>query len=108
MVIVSIRRLSYPLLWHLLAILCFSQQVQPDVTGRLNADGLRLMKQGKFKEAIEKFRKAAQADPKDVEALNNLGVALRRQGEFSNAVDRSGESHRDLGAVLRKQDKTAE
>ncbi len=61
----------------LLTFLIISHSAQPHLAAQLNAEGLKLLDHGKFKEAAEKFRSASRVDPKNITALNNLGHSGR-------------------------------
>src|ERR1700680_4582005 len=53
---------------------------------QLNAEGIRLMQEGRPAEAELQFRQAVQADPSNVEAVTNLGVAIFKQGKFGDSI----------------------
>jgi Flp pilus assembly protein TadD len=57
-----------------------------DTAALLNARGVALLKDGKMEEALEEFRKAAEADPKSVVIQSNLAYAYDRQGRTDDAV----------------------
>ena len=58
----------------------------PQVAARHMADGARLHNEKKYKEAIESYRKAIQAAPKQKNAYYNMGLALYAQGDFPAAA----------------------
>src|SRR5207248_7773595 len=58
-----------------------------EIAARLNSAGLVLMNQGQVKEAVERFRRALERDPENVDCLANLGVALMREGAHAEAVE---------------------
>ena len=73
--------------WLALFVLCallpgFSAAAQTAATAELKAQGLGLMDQGRFHEAVAAFREALKSAPHDSEILNDLGVALRKGGDF--------------------------
>jgi len=49
-------------------------------------EGIDFFKQGKYKEAIDSFLKAADKFPDSVEVLYNLGVSYLRSGNSENAI----------------------
>lgn len=51
----------------------------------LNLGGV-LQTQGKFHEAIEHFKRAAELDPQRAAAWNNLGMALKELGMFAESI----------------------
>jgi tetratricopeptide (TPR) repeat protein len=93
-------RLSLPLLALLVAPLAFAQSAKDLNTGlapnakppppataptakELNTEGFRLYQQGKFPEALAKFREAIQKDPKHALAHYNVAATLgvlRKEG----------------------------
>lgn len=52
----------------------------------LNARGVAFLKDGKVEEALEEFRRAAEADPKSVVIQSNLAYVYDRQGRIDDAV----------------------
>jgi Flp pilus assembly protein TadD len=47
--------------------------------------GIEVAQKGMWREALFRFRRAAEADPENPSALNNLAVALEQMGEFDEA-----------------------
>jgi Flp pilus assembly protein TadD len=70
----------------LLSSFWLAQLPNPDLASRLSAEGLKLLDQGRLAEAVDRFRRAVEADPENLAALNNLGVTLRKQKDFATAV----------------------
>ncbi len=71
-----------------LSLLLLALLLSPAALGQsakvLNTDGFRLYQAGKYAEALEKFRAAAQADPKHALAHYNVAATLgvlRKQGQ---------------------------
>ena len=69
-----------------LSALGIGQAGEAQLASRLVTEGLGLAEQGRYEEAAARFRMAAQADPKNVDAHNNLGVTLRRRKDFQGAA----------------------
>ena len=69
-----------------LSALGIGQARDAQLASRLVTEGLGLAEQGRHEEAAARFRMAAQADPKNVDAHNNLGVTLRRRKDFQGAA----------------------
>lgn len=78
-------RLILPLLALLLALPASAQQAPAGQSAKeLNTAGFRLYQDGKYAEALEKFRAATQADPKHALAQYNVAATLgvlRKQGK---------------------------
>lgn len=81
-------RLTLPLLALLLALPAAAQSAPsaPSTASakELNTTGFRLYQEGKYAEALEKFRAATQADPKHALAQYNVAATLgvlRKQGK---------------------------
>ncbi|PKL60841.1 MAG: hypothetical protein CVV33_00615, partial [Methanomicrobiales archaeon HGW-Methanomicrobiales-4] len=49
-------------------------------------DGVRLFKEGKYSEAVEKLHTVASADQGNHKAWNALGVALSKTGDLEQSV----------------------
>jgi Flp pilus assembly protein TadD len=47
--------------------------------------GIEVAQKGMWREALFRFRRAAEVDPENASALNNLAVALEQMGEFDDA-----------------------
>jgi Tfp pilus assembly protein PilF len=47
--------------------------------------GIEVAQQGMWREALFRFEKAVELDPRNSSALNNLAVALEQMGEFQEA-----------------------
>lgn len=79
----------------------------------LNAEGMRLMNQGKLPEALAAFRKALESDPAFATAAYNIGVVLAHQGAQAEASEAFrtairlrpgfGPAHFGLGLLLKMQ-----
>jgi peptidoglycan/xylan/chitin deacetylase (PgdA/CDA1 family)/Flp pilus assembly protein TadD len=52
----------------------------------LNDEGLRLYKEKRYDEALDKFSKAAALDPSDAESANNAGFVLFRMQRYEDAI----------------------
>jgi Flp pilus assembly protein TadD len=61
---------------------------EPDVVraGELNNQGVALEKEGKFAEALEKYRAAVTISPRQIEFRRNLALALCRLDRWTEAV----------------------
>jgi tetratricopeptide (TPR) repeat protein len=80
--------------------------------------GLQKAEKGHNKEAVELFRKAVNAEPKNIDAQRALGVTLRDLGEFEEAVTvlekavamkpSDAETRANLGRALLNQGRHAE
>jgi protein O-GlcNAc transferase len=71
---------------------------------RLNNEGAALEKDGKLREAVEKYRAAAKLDPEHVGIRTNYAVALLRLGNWSEGIAELREAQRrdPASAVLKK------
>jgi tetratricopeptide (TPR) repeat protein len=71
------------------AMLCWNEALQCNAKEAvaLNGQGLLLLRQGQFSEAIDRFTSAVQANPGLAQAYSNLGVAQCRLDQWS--ADRS-------------------
>ena len=79
------------------------QHVRPEQTR------LRILAQGKLREAVQEFERAARLEPRSVEPEYNLGVALAQLGEFDQAIahyrkaiainDLHASAHNNLGLL---------
>jgi tetratricopeptide (TPR) repeat protein len=63
-------------------------------TDELYSKGVKLLRRGKYQEAIECFDKVLEIDPNHADALtnkagalNNMGVALQKQGWYQEAMN---------------------
>lgn len=86
-------------------------KARPNYARVHNRMGTELLKEGKLKEAAEKFRQAIEADPTHAGAHNNLGVAYERMGsseakaQFTKAVQLQPDfthAHFNLARILIK------
>lgn len=50
--------------------------------------GNMLYDEGKFEEAIEKYRKGTEIDPNDAQAFMGWGVALRNLKRYNEAIEK--------------------
>jgi len=92
-------------------------KAQPNYARVHNRMGSELLKQGKLKEATEKFRQAIEADPTHAGAHNNLGVAYERMGnrqaqaQFEKAIRFRPDfthAHFNLARILMQKGQSAE
>jgi len=67
--------------------------VDPDLPKAQNGLGVLAAREGRLDEAVERWRRAVELDPRDYQTLYNLGLTLRRLG-------RQGEARRYLEAYL--------
>jgi Flp pilus assembly protein TadD len=73
-------------------------------------EGVSLLRQGRFEEAADRFRKAIENDPRSPQAHHDLGVALREAGRpedalpcFRKAIEldpRNAEAYNNLALTL--------
>ena len=61
--------------------------VSADEVKKLIQDGLANLKKNQLDEALKKFNKALNEDPKNTMAWNNKGVVLRKQGKINEALE---------------------
>ncbi len=59
---------------------------------QLNEDGMKLMNQGKYKDAREVFIKAADLDPSNALYPNNAGFAYYKEGEYDFSIEWFGKA----------------
>src|SRR5262249_43121803 len=101
------------IMWPVVVALFFFQQPPDHV-----ADGMKALENGKYEDAVQSFRKAADADPKDYTAYFHLGLAysmMNRDSEGIAAYRKTLELHPGLfeaelnaGILLLRQKEPAE
>lgn len=57
-----------------------------DAKASMSERGLRLLKEGRHREAVDALQQAVTGNPPDYATLNNLGLALHRAGQCESAV----------------------
>ncbi len=74
-------------IWHDdVALFSHAAASAADNTFVRNKLGCALLVQGKLREAVQEFERAAHLEPRSVEPEYNLGVALAQLGEFDQAI----------------------
>ena len=80
-------RLSLILIGGLISLLfTFSAQAASDEAVQWSNEGVELLKQSKFSEAIDPLLKAVELNPKDPKVRLNLAYAYDRQGRLDEAI----------------------
>eukprot|EP00927_Polykrikos_kofoidii_P036972 TRINITY_DN31153_c0_g1_i2.p1 TRINITY_DN31153_c0_g1~~TRINITY_DN31153_c0_g1_i2.p1 ORF type:complete len:1751 (-),score=284.33 TRINITY_DN31153_c0_g1_i2:315-5567(-) len=54
-------------------------------TAKANEQGVELLKQGQYDEAVRQFKVALAYEPKNVQILNNIGLAHAKKADFEGA-----------------------
>ncbi len=97
-------------IWHNdVALFSHAAASAADNTFVRNKLGCALLAQGKPREAVQEFERAAHLEPRSVEPEYNLGVALAQLGEFDQAIahyrkaiainDLHASAHNNLGLL---------
>jgi serine/threonine protein kinase/Flp pilus assembly protein TadD len=67
------------------------------------AAGIQLQSQGKYEEAIPRFRKAVELDPNFVPGYNSLAVNLKNVGKVEESAGYAKEALRHLGGMTERE-----